>query len=192
VPLDVDQLVADCRSALGESHPQLAVRDVLERAVSSPNQMVAALGDGVAGLSPLHRSPELTVVHVVWPPSMALFPHDHRMWAAVSVYGGQEDNTLYRRQVEQITVSGRRELRAGEVMLLGDDAIHSVVNPRQHAFTAAIHVYGGDFFGVPRSAWTPDTLVEHPYDHAEAEAACRAADEPWRARERARGGAQSS
>jgi len=25
-------------------------------------------------------------------------------------------------------------------------------------------VYGGDFFGVPRSEWDPEQLVELPYD----------------------------
>ena len=29
-------------------------------------------------------------------------------------------------------------------------------------FTAAIHVYGGDFFAANRSEWDPDTLSEHP------------------------------
>jgi hypothetical protein len=31
---------------------------------------------------------------------------------------------------------------------------------------AAIHVYGGDFFGTPRSEWDPITLTEQPYDVA--------------------------
>lgn len=30
--------------------------------------------------------------------------------------------------------------------------------------TGAIHVYGGDFFGVPRNEWDPATLLEQPYD----------------------------
>ena len=102
------------------------------------------------------------------PPGMALFPHDHRMWAAIGVYGGEEHNAFYRRDDGAIVVSGGRELREQEVLLLGDDVIHAVSNPRQHAFTAAIHVYGGDLFGTPRSAWTVDTLTEHAYDAEEA------------------------
>jgi hypothetical protein len=27
-----------------------------------------------------------------------------------------------------------------------------------------LHVYGGDFFGVPRSEWDPESLREKPYD----------------------------
>jgi predicted metal-dependent enzyme (double-stranded beta helix superfamily) len=45
---------------------------------------------------------------------------------------------------------------------LGRDIIHSVVNPIRR-LTGAIHVYGGDFFAVPRSEWDPEVLVEQPY-----------------------------
>jgi hypothetical protein len=38
-----------------------------------------------------------------------------------------------------------------------------VTNPLPR-LTGAIHVYGGDFFGVVRSEWDPDTLLERPYD----------------------------
>jgi hypothetical protein len=30
--------------------------------------------------------------------------------------------------------------------------------------TAALHIYGGDFFTQSRSAWDPETLLEQPYD----------------------------
>jgi predicted metal-dependent enzyme (double-stranded beta helix superfamily) len=183
VPFDVAEFVDACRGSLGEAHPQLAVRDLLERATSAPGDVEAVLGDD-AGIATLHVSPELTVLHVVWPPAMSLFPHDHRMWAAIGVYGGQEDNAFYRRDAGGIVASGGRQLRAHEVLVLGDDAIHAVTNPRQHAFTGAIHVYGGDFFTTKRSAWSAGTLTERAYDHNDAMEAFRVADEAWRARAR--------
>jgi predicted metal-dependent enzyme (double-stranded beta helix superfamily) len=30
--------------------------------------------------------------------------------------------------------------------------------------TGAIHVYGGDFVGTPRSQWDAESLDEQPYD----------------------------
>jgi hypothetical protein len=30
--------------------------------------------------------------------------------------------------------------------------------------SGAIHVYGGDFFGIKRSEWDPETLLERPFD----------------------------
>jgi predicted metal-dependent enzyme (double-stranded beta helix superfamily) len=179
---DVETFVDECRRAQGEAQPQLAVREVLERALAAPHEVHAALGADASGLGALHVSPELTVLHVVWPPSMSLFPHDHRMWAAIGVYGGQEDNAFYRRDGARIVPSGGKELRAHDVLLLGDDVIHAVTNPQSRAPTGALHVYGGDFFARARSAWTPDTLEEHAYDPDEAMAAFRAADAAWEAR----------
>ena len=30
--------------------------------------------------------------------------------------------------------------------------------------TGALQVYGGDFFGTPRSEWDAETLLERPFD----------------------------
>ncbi len=46
---------------------------------------------------------------------------------------------------------------------MGRDIIHSVTNPVPR-LTAALHVYGGDFFAQPRSEWDPETLSERTYD----------------------------
>ena len=183
MPFEIAEFVDACQGTLRETQPQLAVRDVVARATSSPRDIERALGaEAVVGLAPIHTSPDLTILHVVWPPGMALFPHDHRMWAAIGVYGGQEDNAFYRRGDDGIVESGGRQLREHEVLLLGDDVIHAVSNPRQHAFTAAIHVYGGDLLSTPRSAWTPGTLTEHAYDAEEAMEAFRIAERAWLAR----------
>lgn len=161
---EVDEFVAACRSALTERQAPTAVKEVLERALSKPHEIDAALGEPErGGISALHRSEDLTVLWVVWPPHVSLFPHDHRMWAANGIYGGREDNTFYRRQKDGIVRSGGREIEAGDVALLGSDAIHAVANPRS-TYTAAIHVYGGDFFATPRSQWDPVTFDEQAFD----------------------------
>ena len=38
---------------------------------------------------------------------MALNPHDHRMWAVIGMYGGQEDNAFYRRSRQRTRDRGR-------------------------------------------------------------------------------------
>jgi predicted metal-dependent enzyme (double-stranded beta helix superfamily) len=161
---DVDQLVVDCIEAVGEHEPRLAIKEVLARAVSNPRDLEAALPATRAELVPVHVSDELTVLKVVWAPGMSFRPHNHLMWAAIGLYGGQEDNTFYRRAGGGIAVSGGRELRTGDVALLGDDTIHSVKNPRQ-AFTSAIHVYGGNITARPgRSEWDDDSGEQVDYD----------------------------
>ena len=154
---DVDEFIEECRAVLGESEPRLAIRDVLERTVCRGSELEAALPPRRGELKPLYRSPELTVLNVVWAPGMALYPHDHRMWAAIGIFRGREDNTFFRRAGDDIARSGSKELDAGDVLLLGDDVVHAVENPLAEC-TAAIHVYGGDFFDREMSQWHPDTL----------------------------------
>ena len=160
---DIDDFVSDCVAALYESESRRAIREVLARAMTEPASVADSLDHALAGLNILYRSPGLTVLNVVWAPLMSLQPHDHRMWAAIGIYAGQEDNSFFRRQVKGLTSSGGKELRTGDVILLGDDTIHAVSNPnRQH--TGAIHVYGGDFVATARSQWDPETFEEQPYD----------------------------
>jgi predicted metal-dependent enzyme (double-stranded beta helix superfamily) len=160
---DIDNLITDLVAARGESEPRRAVKEVLTRACARPDDMAAALPPERAEIARLHVSPELTVLKVVWAPGMTLMPHDHRMWASIGIYSGGEDNTFYRRDRNGLAESGGRELRVGDVCLLGDDTIHQVHNPTTK-FAGAIHVYGGDFFETPRSEWDPETLEERPYD----------------------------
>lgn len=161
---DLDDLVSECVRAVAESEPRRAVKEVLQRATQDSDELARALPATRAELVPLHTSPELSVLKVVWAPGMRFRPHNHLMWAAIALYGGQEDNTFYRRAGEGIVESGGRELRAGDVALLGDDTIHAVANPRQ-TFTGAIHVYGGDISRRPgRSEWDEGDGREVEYD----------------------------
>jgi predicted metal-dependent enzyme (double-stranded beta helix superfamily) len=102
------------------------------------------------------------------------------MWAVIGIYGGAEDNTMFKRGPERIQRSGGRTIRESDVLALGADAIHSVANPERR-FTGAIHVYGGDFVNQPRSQWDPDTLLEQPYDLQEVMRRFAQANADWKA-----------
>jgi len=161
---DIDEFVAACEAALAETQAALSVKELVERAVTQPGQIDDALGTAnTGGYRCLHRSPAMTVLQFVWPPGVQLFPHDHRMWAANGIYGGGEDNAFYRRAPNGLEAVGGKQLQAGDVALLGADVIHAVSNA-SGSYTAAIHVYGGDYFGTPRSQWDPTTLREQPFD----------------------------
>jgi predicted metal-dependent enzyme (double-stranded beta helix superfamily) len=162
---DIDEFINDCVVAVREPEPRLAVRDVLERALSDSAAVTRALPPCRAEVQKWHVSADLTVLTGAWAPGMALPPHDHRMWAAIGVYTGQEDNAFYRRAPGGLLDSGGRQVCDGEVLLLGDDAIHAVANPRR-SFTGSIHVYGGDLLATPRSEWDPAAMEERPYDTA--------------------------
>jgi predicted metal-dependent enzyme (double-stranded beta helix superfamily) len=161
--LDLDQFVADCRSALKEDAPQRAVREVVARAVSAPGEVLRALGGPQrAEMQTLYRSDDLTILNVIWAPWMTLLPHNHQMWAIIGLYTGREDNIFWRRVPGTsglVEAAGARALREKDAEPLGRDIIHSVSNPIPR-LTGALHVYGGDFFGVPRSEWDAETLLE--------------------------------
>ena len=165
---DKDQFIADCRAALDGGRESLNVREVVARAVADPAAVIKGLGEmKPGGIEPIHRSPELTIINVFWPPHMVIMPHDHAMWAVIGVYSGREDNMLWRRLPDEangrIEAAGAKALSTKDVQVFGPDVIHSVVNPIQRV-TGAIHVYGGDFFAAERSEWDSESLEEKPYD----------------------------
>jgi predicted metal-dependent enzyme (double-stranded beta helix superfamily) len=179
---DIDELITECRRATVDSEPHRAVKEVLQRALANPSEVAHALRPTEGGIDVLHESSEFTIIHAVWAPGMRIYPHDHRTWAAIGVYTGQEDNTFYRRTAPgsgTLTSSGGKMLATGDVMLLGDDTIHDVANPLDR-LTGAIHVYGGDFVNQARSQWGPGPLEEHPYNLDEARRQFEEANQAWR------------
>jgi predicted metal-dependent enzyme (double-stranded beta helix superfamily) len=165
---DLESFVADCRAALREDSSHKAVREVVARAVSDPAAVIKGLGEPKrAEVQKLHDSEDLTVINVIWAPRMTIMPHNHEMWAVIGVYTGREDNIFWRRLPEdahgRLEAAGAKSLAARDAVPLGRDIIHSVTNPVP-LLTAALHVYGGDFFTRPRSEWDPETLSERPYD----------------------------
>lgn len=166
----IDQLVADCLEAVrseGRSGSS-AVREVIQRTVSDPGVIDDAIGSAAAlpVFSIWHNDDELTVLHVVWPPEVDLFAHDHKTWAAIGLYGGREDNRLFRVLPEgDLELRSTRTLRGGDTVLLGDDAVHAVANPSSK-WTGAIHVYGGDYFRSGRRMWPDASCPPIEFDTA--------------------------
>ena len=165
---DLDRFKAECGAAVRERAAAQAVREVMARALDEPGAVLAAIGAPPrAEIHVLHRSVELTILNVIWGPRMTVMPHNHEMWAVIGIYTGREDNILWRRlpgeAAGRIETAGAKALGEREAFPLGRDIIHSVTNPIGR-LTGAIHVYGGDFFAVPRSEWDPERLTERPYD----------------------------
>jgi predicted metal-dependent enzyme (double-stranded beta helix superfamily) len=165
---DLDRFKAECSAVVTERAALQAVREVVARAVEDPKAVLKALGEPVRSeVQTLHRSTDLTILNVIWGPRMTVMPHNHEMWAVIGIYTGREDNILWRRlpadQNGRIEAAGAKALSEREALPLGHDIIHSVTNPIGR-LTGAIHVYGGDFFAVPRKEWDPERLTEQRYD----------------------------
>ena len=179
-----DRFLEDCRLAVGEG--QKVVREVMLEAVADRSGIVAELGEPTkAGVFPLYKAADLTVINFVWAPCMTLLPHNHNMYAVIGIYNGREDNLFWRRIGDgngpgpgpDIEAAGAESLGAGQVATLGRDIIHSVANPITK-LTSAIHVYGGDFFEppTPRSQWDHENLVEEAWDMENTRAVFRQAE----------------
>lgn len=178
---DVETFVADCRKALAEANAGGAVRELLECALSDPREVERVLGTPTgAGFTALHRSTDLTIINVIWAPGMEIYPHDHRMWAVIGLYGGREDNTFYRRTPHGLEAAGGKTLSMRDATLLGENVVHSVANPLRE-FTGAIHVYGGEFFTAARSEWSEGLQSERPYDVERTKKVFAEANARWRA-----------
>ena len=169
---DKEQFIADCRAAVGDAQTSRHIREIVARSVAAPDSIVRALGEPKpGGIETVHRSPELTILNVFWPPHMVVMPHNHTMWAVIGVYGGREDNIFWRRLPDEsdgrIEAAGAKSLSTRDALAFGADLIHSVVNPSTKV-TGALHIYGGDLLGTERSEWDPDTLTEKRYDTTNA------------------------
>src|SRR4051812_40598001 len=150
---NVDAFVADRETVLADAQPLLAIKEILDRAVAEPDAVSATL-QAKPGVEVLHRSSDLTVLSVVVPARLpATVPHDHRMWALVGIYGGQEDNQFFRRADTGLVESGGRSLRVSDTLAMGDDTIHAIRNPLDRSALAAIHVYGGGLLGGRPGMW---------------------------------------
>ena len=161
---DKERFIEECIAAQAEG--QRAVREVVAAAVADSPSVMAGLGEPKqAGIVPLHRSSRLTILNFAWAPCMSLMPHNHQMYAVIGIYSGREDNVYWRRNESSIEAAGAKSLGVGDVATLGQNIIHSVLNPIAK-MTCALHVYGGDFFAPdePRSEWDHETLQEQPWD----------------------------
>ena len=164
---EIERFIEDCRAAVAADPTHKAAREVVARAMADPAAVLKGVGEPTrATVDILHRSPELTILNLVWGAKMTLQPHNHRMWAVIGIYSGREDNIFWRRRAgggPGLEAAGAEALSTGDVAPLGRDVIHSVTNPIPR-LTGALHVYGGDFFAPGRSQWDPEQLTEEPYD----------------------------
>jgi predicted metal-dependent enzyme (double-stranded beta helix superfamily) len=163
--MDVRELIDACRDAAEGDEPTREVSELVAAFLHQPS-LPRLLGDADRSTyEALYRGPDILVLHGVVPPTPApVAPHDHRMWAVIGVYQGLEHNDLFvRGEGGGLETVDRFTIGAGQVRTLDSSTIHSVQARGDH-YLGAIHVYGGDLFGAPRSRWIDG--VEQPMDES--------------------------
>jgi len=77
---ELEQFIAECRTAFASDPAQKALREVLTRAMSNPSAVLRELGEpSRAEIRKLFHSSSLTIINVIWAPNMMVMPHIHRM-----------------------------------------------------------------------------------------------------------------
>jgi hypothetical protein len=77
---DLDQFVADCRTAIAQDSSHKSVCEVVTRAVSDHAAVLKGIGEPkCAAIQQLYRSNDLTILNVIWPASFTRMPHNHQM-----------------------------------------------------------------------------------------------------------------
>jgi predicted metal-dependent enzyme (double-stranded beta helix superfamily) len=161
----IQELVEGCRDAATTHDPVYGVMDVLGAFLHQPHLEVQLGRADRSTYEVLYRGRDLLVLHGVVPPTpRPVDPHDHRMWAVIGVYHGQEDDQLFARTDDAtLQPTERFSIRAGEIRPLDASTIHSI-QAAGGRYLGAVHVYGGDLFGTPRSVWRDG--VEQPHDES--------------------------
>jgi predicted metal-dependent enzyme (double-stranded beta helix superfamily) len=163
--MHIQELVERCRDAATTQDPVTGVMEVLAAFLHQPRLEQQLGAADRSTYEALYRGRDLLVLHGVVPPTpRPVDPHDHRMWAVIGVYHGQEDNQLFARTAgAALEPTERFSVRAGEIRPLDASTIHSV-QAAGGRYLGAVHVYGGDLFGTPRSTWRDG--VELPNDES--------------------------
>jgi hypothetical protein len=129
----LDDLVSELRDAR-RSGADGSIEEAVRRAIAER----PLVGDP-GRFQVLHDEPGLTILHVVVGGGFTSPPHDHRTWAVIGVYSGQEDNSFYKLVGDSraIEPAGGRSVGEREILSLGTDAIHRIANPRRDPLIAA-------------------------------------------------------
>ena len=145
---DLQRFIAECRAALTTPNPARDIEALVQSAIADPAGVKKAFANAqqaerVGPVTFAYRDASLTVADVTTPPKLKSPAHNHKMWAVIGVYTGQELNRFYRDENGTLREQGQRLLKEGDVAVLGVDAIHAIANPLPTA-SSALHVYGGD------------------------------------------------
>lgn len=166
--VDLDKFVADCKAALAEDDPTVAVESLVREVIAEPEALHAAFGERVTGKSLRDRivfhDDSLTVLQIATVPGLQSPVHNHNMWAVIGVYEGEEYNAFFEETADGLQQTGERLLKKGDIAVLGPETIHAINNPIDRN-SNAIHVYGGDLVAREgRSMWNPRTKAREDYE----------------------------
>jgi len=151
-----EALVADVRAAATRPEPIEAIRAVLHAAIADPAAIRAVYSETEDDEVCLFEDESLSIWRCRFQPTEFLPPHEHKLPVLIAAYSGAEESTMYRREANKLKKTGTLRVRAGEVTLLDEDAIHSVTALDDQP-SDAFHVYMGPLMSLKRDLFDWDT-----------------------------------
>lgn len=174
----MDRMTEELRRARTQARDEIAmlgrVRTIARRAVARKSDWLLptmCIPDPEQGFGAylLHEEADhtLAVFVVNWLPGRGTPPHDHGTWAVIAGIDGAERNIFWKRiespaGLAGIAKAGERALGPGDIVALGSDTIHSVVNDGDR-LSLSLHIYGRHFNHTQRSRFDPVAGIEFPY-----------------------------
>ena len=165
----LEEFVAGIRAAASSNAPSDALRTLLENSFSRSRE----IADAIAALDEdevlLFEDSTCSVWTCRYNPDVVFAPHEHCMPVHIAVYRGAEVEVLYKREQSALRHGGNLEVRAGEVITLGPEAIHAVTAEGESQ-SHAIHIYEGPLTKVKRALfnWTSGAAVDFTMENFHA------------------------
>jgi len=186
-PAELHRFAEHCRDAVDGDRSREQIRAAMDDLFADPVALAATIppfepeevetsahGFRLGGEHIVYRSTDLTIMVLDTLPGVLQPPHEHRMVAMIGVFEGCEEQRFWTRTDTGIEAATGRLLEAGEIVTLGERAIHAISAP-DHAPARAVHVYLGDITDVERSLFHPETLEEHRLTDDRYDEFCRRA-----------------
>ncbi len=184
-PLVMAKFVDACREAAAGNDARERIAALLRELVANPvelasmlepNEVVDVTPSGLAlgGDRVFFEDDSVAVMTVDTLPGVLQPPHDHLINAFIGCFEGCEQQRFFVRGDDGVRAVPGRLLEAGEVLVLGADAIHAISAPL-HERARAVHVYLGPISTIDRSVFHPETFEESPFETATYHGYCRPA-----------------
>jgi predicted metal-dependent enzyme (double-stranded beta helix superfamily) len=183
----VREFVADVQAAIATAASPEAACDAIRPRFTElladqawlPDELAApvpgsGMGGGI-GQWLLYRAEDesLSLFALVVPSGSSTPVHDHLAWGLVGLHRGEQDEEIYARDGDALTLVERRALRPGDLYALfpPHDDIHRVTTTSAGT-SVSIHLLTNDTGCTWRHTYDPETGSQQPFRSGYANVAC--------------------
>lgn len=158
----LEDFVSSAREAAASQEPAKAVRSVLEGALANCDAYAGIIATQDEDELHLFEDETVSIWTCRFSPTQLTAPHEHKLPVQIAVVGGVERNILYHRRHGELFEAAEKEVRAGDILSLGPEAVHAVTAGTEQP-SLALHVYLGPLMQIERSLFNWRTGEAIPF-----------------------------